>query len=82
MSVQFYENQLIPDIFVYLIDDTGEKVCFLRFAPFPNGEDFNNESGITVFQQQWILMKPDLSRIIIQNEEAGYLKVGLSISKR
>jgi len=49
MSVQFYENQLIPDIFVYLIDDTGEKVCFLRFAPFPNGEDFNNESGITVF---------------------------------
>jgi len=27
-------------------------------------------------------MKPDLSRIIIQNEEAGYLKVGLSISKK
>jgi hypothetical protein len=27
-------------------------------------------------------MKPDLSRIIIQDEEAGYLRLGLSICKK
>lgn len=37
MGAAFYENQTLPDIFVYLIDETGENVCFLRYFPFPNG---------------------------------------------
>lgn len=67
MSLAVYENQLIPDVFVYLVDDAGQKVCYLRYFPFPNGEDYSSENETVILEQQWVLMKPDLSRIIIQN---------------
>jgi hypothetical protein len=44
MTISVYENQVIPDIFVYLVDESGEKVSYLRYFPFPNGEDFNSET--------------------------------------
>jgi hypothetical protein len=34
MGVAFYENQLLPDIFIYLVNEKNEKVCFLRYFPF------------------------------------------------
>ena len=34
-----------------------------------------------ILEDKWINLKPDLSVVNIQNEEAGYLKIALSMEK-
>lgn len=65
------ENQIMPDIFVYLIDDERKSMCYLRYTP-KEGE---------ILEDKWVNFKPDLAVVKIQSEEAGYLKIGLSMEK-
>ncbi len=53
LVASFYENQDIPDIFVYLVDHHDKKLCFSRF-PAILGQ---------VLEDKWIELKPDLSVI-------------------
>ena len=72
MSVTVEENQLVPDIFVYLVNvNDDSKICFARY-PAGEGE---------ILEDKWINLKPDLSIVNLQNEEAGYLKIGLWMEK-
>ena len=31
MTISVEENQIVPDVFVYLVNNSHEKICFARF---------------------------------------------------
>ena len=68
MVVETYQNQDLYDVFVYLVEN-GKRICYLRYPVSQPGE---------ILDDQWVNLKPDLSMVKLQNEEAGYLKLGLA----
>lgn len=61
---------MVPDIFVYLVDDKNVRVCYKRYTP---------KEGV-ILDDQWIRLIPDSAIVNLQNEQAGYLKLGIKMT--
>ena len=72
-SVFFYENQLRPDTFIYLVNSDNQRMCFLR-KKTKIGETFPNK---------WRSLKPDntMTKRMLYREEAGYIKIGVNVQR-
>lgn len=60
---------MVPDIFIYLVDDKNNKICYQRFVP---------KEGI-ILEDQWVRLIPDNAIVDFKAEQAGYLKLGLDM---
>ena len=56
-SVRFYENQAVPDIFIYLVNEKNQRICFRRHS-------VDLEEGIP---NEWRMLKPDLTMIQVHS---------------
>ena len=57
MTTMTYVNQEVPDIFVYLVNSKGEKICYARFDAV---------LGL-IIEDKWIDLKPDLSVVNLRH---------------
>ncbi len=61
----------MPDIFIYLVNDKEQKICYLRYGP---------KLGV-ILEDQWVKLNPDPAILNIQKQQAGYLKLGLTLNE-
>lgn len=59
----------MPDIFIYLVNDKGQRICYLRYQP---------KLGI-IQADQWVSLKPDTALVNMQSEQGGYLKLSIAL---